>query len=34
VHLPTSHYEVSRIAAAVADTDQPFEDIYALVGAG
>jgi hypothetical protein len=34
VHLPTSHYEVSRIAAAVADSDQPFEDIYALVGAG
>jgi hypothetical protein len=33
VRLPTSHREVSRIAAAVADSDQPFEDIYALVGA-
>lgn len=33
VHLPTSHREVSRIAAAVADSDQPFENIYALVGA-
>jgi hypothetical protein len=33
VRLATYHYEVSRIAAAVADSDQPFEDIYALVGA-
>jgi hypothetical protein len=33
VRLPTSHREVSRIAAAVADSDQPFENIYALVGA-
>jgi len=33
VRLATSHREVSRIAAAVADSDQPFEDIYALVGA-
>jgi hypothetical protein len=32
VRLPTSHREVSRIAAAVADSDQPFEDIYASVG--
>jgi hypothetical protein len=31
--LPTSHREVSKIAAAVADSDQPFENIYALVGA-
>jgi len=33
VRLPTSHREVSRIAAAVADSDQPFENIYALTGA-
>jgi hypothetical protein len=33
VRLPTSHRKVSRIAAAVADSDQPFENIYALVGA-
>jgi hypothetical protein len=33
VRLPTSHREVSKIAAAVADSDQPFENIYALVGA-
>jgi hypothetical protein len=33
VRLPTSHREVSRIASAVADSDQPFEDIYALAGA-
>lgn len=33
VRLPTSHYEVSRIAAAAAESDEPFEDIYALVGA-
>lgn len=32
VRLTTSHREVSRIAAAVADSDQPFENIYALVG--
>jgi hypothetical protein len=32
VRLPTAHREVSRIAAAVADSDQPFENIYALVG--
>jgi hypothetical protein len=32
VRLPTSHYEVSRILAAAAESDQPFEDIYALVG--
>jgi hypothetical protein len=32
VRLATSHREVSRIAAAVADSDQPFENIYALVG--
>jgi len=32
VRLPTSHREVSRIASAVADSDQPFENIYALVG--
>ena len=33
VRLATSHYEVSRIVAAAAESDQPFEDIYALVGA-
>lgn len=33
VRLSTSHYEVSRIAAAAAESEQPFEDIYALVGA-
>src|SRR5215469_11488155 len=33
VRLPTSHREVSKIASAVADSDQPFEDIYALAGA-
>jgi hypothetical protein len=33
VRLPTSHYKVSKIATAVADSDQPFENIYALVGA-
>jgi hypothetical protein len=33
VRLPTSHREVSKIAAAVADSDQPFENIYALAGA-
>jgi hypothetical protein len=33
VRLPTSHYEVSRIAAAAAESEEPFEDIYSLVGA-
>jgi hypothetical protein len=33
VRLPTSHLEVSRIAAAAAESDEPFEDIYSLVGA-
>jgi hypothetical protein len=33
VRLATSHYEVSRIVAAAAESDQPFEEIYALVGA-
>jgi len=33
VRLATSHYEVSRIVAAAAESDQPFEDIYSLVGA-
>lgn len=33
VHLATSHLGVSRIAAAVSDSDQPFERIYALAGA-
>jgi hypothetical protein len=33
VRLATSHYEVSRIVAAAAESHQPFEDIYALVGA-
>ena len=32
VRLPTSHSEVSRIAAAAAESDEPFEDIYSLVG--
>jgi len=32
VRLATSHYEVSRIAAAAAESDEPFEDIYSLVG--
>lgn len=32
VRLPTSHYEVSRIAAAAAESDEPFEDLYSLVG--
>lgn len=32
VRLATSHYEVSRIVAAAAESDQPFEDIYALAG--
>ncbi len=32
VRLATSHYEVTRIAAASAESDQPFEDIYALAG--
>src|SRR5215469_15496079 len=32
VRLATSHYEVSRIVAAAAESDQPFEDIYSLVG--
>jgi hypothetical protein len=33
VRLATSHYEVSRIVAAAAESDQPFEDLYALAGA-
>jgi predicted DNA-binding protein (UPF0251 family) len=33
IRLATSHYEVSRIAAAAAESDEPFEDIYSLVGA-
>lgn len=33
VRLPTSHSEVSRIAAAAAESDEPFEDIYSFVGA-
>ena len=33
VRLATSHYEVSRIAAAAAESDQPFEELYALAGA-
>jgi hypothetical protein len=33
VRLATSHHEVSRIAAAAAESDEPFEDIYAMVGA-
>ena len=33
VRLPTSHRKISRIAAAVADSDQPFEDIYGSLGA-
>jgi hypothetical protein len=33
VRLATSHYEVSRIIAAAAESDEPFEDIYSLVGA-
>jgi len=33
IRLATSHYEVSRIAAAAAENDEPFEDIYSLVGA-
>ena len=33
VRLATSHHEVSRIAAAVADSDEPFENIYSFVGA-
>ena len=33
VRLATSHNEVSRIAAAAAESDQPFEDLYALAGA-
>jgi len=33
VRLATSHYEVSRIAAAAAESDEPFESIYSLVGA-
>jgi hypothetical protein len=32
VRLATSHAEVSRIVAAAAESDQPFEDIYAMVG--
>jgi len=32
VRLATSHTEVSRIVAAAAESDQPFEDIYGLVG--
>ena len=32
VHLVTSHDEVSRIAAAVAESDKPFEELYALAG--
>lgn len=30
VHLATSHSEVSRIATAAAESDEPFEDLYAL----
>ena len=33
VRLHTSHREVSRIAAAAAESDEPFEDIYSFVGA-
>jgi len=33
VRLATSHYEVSRIAAAAAESDEPFEDLYTLAGA-
>jgi hypothetical protein len=33
VRLPTSHLKVSRIAAAAAESDEPFEDIYSFVGA-
>jgi len=33
VRLPTSHHAISRIAAAAAESDEPFEDIYSLVGA-
>ena len=33
VRLATSHYEVSRMAAAAAESDEPFEDIYSLTGA-
>jgi hypothetical protein len=32
VRLATSRYEVSRIVVAAAESDQPFEDIYAMVG--
>lgn len=32
VRLATSHHEVSRIAAAAAESDEPFEDIYSFVG--
>lgn len=32
VHLTTSHAEVTRIAAAAAESDEPFEDIYSLAG--
>ena len=32
VRLTTSHREVSRIAAAAAESDEPFEDIYSFVG--
>ena len=30
--LPTSHKVIGRIAAAAAESDKPFEDIYALAG--
>lgn len=33
VRLATSHRKVSRIAAAAAESDEPFEDIYSFVGA-
>ncbi|MGO9519262.1 MAG: hypothetical protein ACLPND_19690 [Candidatus Korobacteraceae bacterium] len=33
VHLATSHDEVSRIAAAAAESDKPFEDIYDALSA-
>src|SRR5215469_11757963 len=32
VRLPTSHRAVSRIAAAAAESDEPFEDIYSFLG--
>jgi len=33
VRLATSHKKVTQIAAAAAESDKPFEDIYALAGA-